>query len=126
MRILHTIFSLDPSLGGPSKACLEMCKELSQNNEITICSTNYFLNKKSKESFNSQIQSLPKSLKIYLFDFHSIMRGFYFSFQMLGWLKKNIHHFDLLHAHSLFLFHSIAIFLTLFPYTTLFRSCKKK
>jgi glycosyltransferase involved in cell wall biosynthesis len=108
MKILHTLFSLDPVLGGPSKACLEMCVALAlQGVKVSIYSTDYFSSEESLKAWKETNQNLPAGLEIKMFPVFILTRGLAFSLQMIKAIKKNVTKFDLVHIHSLYLFHSL-------------------
>ena len=109
MKILHVLFSLDPILGGPSKACLEMCVGLANLGiDITIYTTDFFQSDKSEKAWKNANQNLPKNLKIKQFPVKIFSKGLALSLPMIKALKKEIPNFDLIHIHSLYLFHSLS------------------
>lgn len=108
MKVLHVIPSISSKRGGPSKAVIEMVRELRnlgvEGYVITTTDNGRYreINESSPEwrkkgdvpiMVFSCIDSRIKVIKEYLI-----------SISLLVWLMKNAHSFDLIHFHSIFSF----------------------
>jgi glycosyltransferase involved in cell wall biosynthesis len=102
MRILHVISSVAPRYGGPSKAVVEMCRELARRGErAEIYTTNVDVDgcldvplERAVEADGVRITYFPiEALSLY-----KISRP------LAGALRSSIPDFDVVHVHSLYQF----------------------
>ncbi len=104
MKILHVIAGLAPRYGGPSKACLELCRELARRGEEVAIYTTAI-------DGNGQLdvplgESLWKDgVEIRYFPVQA-PRSYRVSLPLARALKAAIPDYDLVHVHSLYLFSS--------------------
>jgi glycosyltransferase involved in cell wall biosynthesis len=102
MRILHVISSLAPRYGGPSKAVVEMCRELRRRGEkVEIYTTNIDLDgyldvplKQAVEADGVRTTYFP----VEALNFYKISRP------LARALRSSIPNFDVVHLHSLYQF----------------------
>lgn len=105
MKILHVIASVAPRYGGPSKMVLELCKALGdRNHEVYIFTTNIDGDKNLDVPVDQYIQM--DGFTIRYFPVQS-PRRFTFSLPIFKAFKKKIYNFDIVHIHSLYLFHNL-------------------
>ncbi len=104
MKILHLIGSLSPRLGGPSKACLEMAMAIAERgHDVEIFTTNFDGIRDLEVPLIKPIKT--KGISISYFPV-SLFRNWVFSLELAKALKNRLKEFDLLHIHSLYLFHN--------------------
>lgn len=106
MRTLHVIPSLAESDGGPSKAALEMCRELiRRSHNAEIYTTNA-----TAQSRSDVLLGQPLSVHGVNVTYFPINGGNYYkySYSMAAALKTNIPRYDIVHIHSLYQFPSTA------------------
>lgn len=105
MKTLHLVASLARQFGGPSKACLEMCNSLVQNgNEVSLFSTN--MNGEKDLTSDDLRENLSENVQLKLFQVNR-PRFWKPSLTMARAIDKHIAEFDLVHIHSLYLFHNL-------------------
>lgn len=100
LKILHVIPSISPCYGGPSQVVMDLCSnliKLGYNAEIATTSAGGRFSKKYKFGHRGIIKGVP----VYYFPQQFIERPTV-SLPLIGWLKKNVRHYDLLHIHGLF------------------------
>ena len=105
MKILHVIANLAPRYGGPSKACLEMAQAVKAlGHMVTIFTTN---------QDGSAVLDVPTGLpvnrngvEIRYFPIQ-YPRFFGTSIPLANALREKIKDFDIVHIHSLYLFHGM-------------------
>lgn len=105
MKILHLMASLARQFGGPSKACFEMANALAQRgHKISLFTTNM------DGSYDMTISDLGHNIHsevdIRLFQVNW-PRFWKPSIGMAAALKREIQNFDVVHIHSLYLFHNL-------------------
>ena len=109
MRILHLIATLSPSTGGPADACLSLCKELAKRgHEVSIYTTTF------GQSGTGQATDINCPVDLPVYDggveirfFAGIGRGRYASsLPLFRALRLKIPTVDIVHIHSIYLFHS--------------------
>ncbi len=109
MRILHLIASLSPSTGGPAEACLGLCRELAKRGQnVSIYTTNF------GQAGTGRATDLDCPLDVPVYDngveirfFAGRGRGRYSSsLPLLRALRLAIPTVDIVHIHSIYLFHS--------------------
>lgn len=104
MKILHVIAGLAPQGGGPHKAAPELCRALAcKGHKVTIFTTN--ADGKGILNVPTDRPVLWKGVAIRYFPV-SWPRRWVFSLPLARALKKNIRAFDIIHVHSLYLFHT--------------------
>lgn len=104
MKILHVIAGLAPQGGGPHKAAPELCRALTcKGHEVTIFTTN--ADSKGVLNVRTDRPVLWEGVTIRYFPI-SWPRRWVFSFPLARALKKNVRTFDIVHIHSLYLFHT--------------------
>lgn len=102
MRILHIIPSLAERSGGPSKAVVEMCRELGRRgHDARIYTTD-------ADGPNALDVPLGRSVAVGGVDitYFSATRNEYYkvSLPMVAAVKANVSHYDVVHIHSLYQF----------------------
>lgn len=106
MRTLHVIPSLAESDGGPSKAAIEMCRELTRrSHNAEIYTTNA-----TAQSRSDVLLGQPLSVHGVNVTYFPINGGNYYkySYSMAAALKATIPRYDIVHIHSLYQFPSTA------------------
>ncbi len=106
MRILHVIANLDLQLGGPSLACIEMARAVAAaGHEVAVYTTDW-----SVEGRLGDVGEAPlvRDGVTYRYFPHRWHDGFVWSWPLARALRRDAGRFDLLHVHSLYLFHSWA------------------
>ncbi|MBU1109747.1 MAG: glycosyltransferase [Candidatus Riflebacteria bacterium] len=105
MKILHLISSLASRFGGPSKACIEMADAVNKlGHEVSIYSTT--MDGKNDLSKADFCDKLSEKIDLQLFQVNW-PRFWIPSLSMARALKKKIKEFDIVHIHSLYLFHNL-------------------
>ncbi|MEO8558584.1 MAG: glycosyltransferase [Rhodospirillales bacterium] len=105
MRILHVIATLDPESGGPAQACLEMAKiTADQGHDVAIFTTDYAVGGSDGCPANFEPFS---NLDIRLFPVQP-PRQWKKSTRLHNALRSEVATFDVVHIHSLYLFHNWA------------------
>lgn len=104
MRILHVIASLAPRYGGPSQACLELCRELAGRGE---CVALYTTNIDGREQLQVPLEEpvWKDGVEIRYFPVQT-PRYYKFSLPLARALRAAIPTYDIVHIHSLYLFPS--------------------
>ena len=104
MRILHVIGDLAPESGGPAKACVEMARALAlRGHGVTIATTDY-----APSGGRARPRIAPErglSLEVHAAGFP---RAWLASWPLKRALPRLVREADLVHIHSLYLFHSWA------------------
>jgi glycosyltransferase involved in cell wall biosynthesis len=104
VKILHVIASLAPRYGGPSKACLELCRELSRRGEqVAIYTTNIDGNGRMNVPLGTPLYR--DGVEILYFPVQ-VLRYYKFSPSLARALKAAIQEYDLVEISSLYLFPS--------------------
>ena len=102
MRILHVIGDLAPTSGGPAKAGFEMARALARRgHEVSIYTTDL------GQPTNAPGEQIRDGVQIRLFPLQ-IPRPWLASWPLRKALARELPNFDLLHLHSLYLFHDWA------------------
>ncbi len=101
MRILHVIGDLAPASGGPAKAGFEMARALARRgHEVSIYTTDFGQPDAAREQ-------MREGVRIRLFPLQA-PRIWLASWPMRRALAEDLPRFDVLHLHSLYLFHDWA------------------
>jgi glycosyltransferase involved in cell wall biosynthesis len=105
MRILHVTSSLAPELGGPSKATIEMARWVAaRGHKVEIFTTDWGLEGRVDVS---GVPVPEGAAAIRYFPVHS-PRVFKTSWPLWQALMREVSRFDVVHLHSLYLFHNWA------------------
>lgn len=105
MKILHVISSIAPRYGGPSKQVLELCRELAkQGHEITIFTTDINGDERLAVPLGQPVEMDGFTIRYFPVQWP---RYYKFSFPLGKALRKEIPLHDVVHIHSLYLFHSV-------------------
>jgi glycosyltransferase involved in cell wall biosynthesis len=111
MRILHVVGSLDPTVGGPAAATFELCRELVRKGEqVSIYTTNALFAGNGRIGRSGAVTDIPLTVdgvEITYFSFGG-PRQYPWSIPMWRAMRERVATFDLVHIHSLYLFHSAA------------------
>jgi len=106
MKILHVIGWLAPRYGGPPKACLEMARaEARLGHEVSIYTTNVDGSTEMNVPTDSPV--IEDGVEVRYFPVQP-PRFWAFSLPLAKALRQTVREYDLLHIHSLYLFHSAA------------------
>jgi len=102
LRILHVIGDLAPASGGPAKAGFEMARALARRgHEVSIYTTDL------GQPTNAPGEQIRDGVQIRLFPLQ-MPRPWLTSWPLRKALARDLPKFDLLHLHSLYLFHDWA------------------
>jgi len=103
MKILHVIASLAPRFGGPSKACFEMARAMAaRGHQVSIFATN--MNGADDLPLSDKTPEIRDGVSLNIFPV-SFPRFWKLSWPMARALAKAIPKADVVHIHSLYLFH---------------------
>ncbi|MFN2176199.1 MAG: glycosyltransferase [Anaerolineales bacterium] len=106
MKVLHVLGAIYPERGGPAKVAPELCRALVEHNvSATIYTTNLNITGYLNVPLNSPL--LKDGVSIYHFPV-SISRKYGYSRQLGRKLRETVKDFDLVHIHSLYMYHSNA------------------
>jgi glycosyltransferase involved in cell wall biosynthesis len=106
MRILHVIASLAPRYGGPSKVLPEMCRALAaRGHDVEIFTTN--VDGPTTLPVPVGVPQALDGVTVTYFDVHW-PRYYKASFGLGRALHDQVDSFDVVHVHSLYLFHTSA------------------
>ncbi len=111
MRILHVIGSLDPSVGGPAVAALELCRELARCGEqVSLYTTNARFAGNGRIGRSKVATNTPVNIDGVEVSYFSFAGPKLYPWSRPMWraLRDNVAKFDVVHIHSLYLFHSAA------------------
>lgn len=105
MKVLHVIANLAPRYGGPSKACREMAAAVATlGHQVDIYTTNQDGDGKLPVSLDRPVEE--NGISIY---YYPIQRPRFWgtSLPLARKLGRNIGQYDIVHIHSLYLFHDL-------------------
>ena len=103
MRILHLIATLDRESGGPAQACLEMARAVARRgHDVAICTTNWAST--GVEPVPIKVPLQQDGVNVTYFPVH-FPRFWKPSLPMIGALRRDLPGFDVVHLHSIYLFH---------------------
>ncbi|MEX0758999.1 MAG: glycosyltransferase [Tistlia sp.] len=106
MRILHVISNLDLELGGPSLACAEMARAVAAaGHEVAVYTTDRTARGRLEVSDDGPQLRDGVTYRYFRHRWHD---GWSWSWPLARALWRDAGGFDLLHVHSLYLFHSWA------------------
>ena len=106
VKILHVIASIAPRYGGPSKAVVEMCRALGrQGQAVTLFTTDADVNGRMDVPTDGPLAANGFTLRYFP---AGRWRRWGFSWPMALALRENIPEFDIVHIHSLYMFHTWA------------------
>lgn len=103
MRILHLIATLDRESGGPAQACIEMARAVTtRGHQVAICTTDW--SAAGREPVPTKVPLQQDGVNVTYFPVH-FPRIWKPSLPMIGALRKELHGYDVVHLHSLYMFH---------------------
>lgn len=106
MRILHVINNLDLQLGGPSLACVEMARAVAAaGHEVAVYTTDRTVEGRLEVPGDGPLVRDGVTYRYFRHRWHD---GWSWSWPLARALRRDAGRFDLLHVHSLYLFHSWA------------------
>jgi len=105
MKILHVIANLAPRYGGPSKACLEMARAVARlGHNVSIYTTNQDGDTELDVVLNKPVMTDGVEITY----FHIQCPRFWgTSLPMAEKIKITLRDFDIVHLHSLYMFHTL-------------------
>ena len=107
LKILHVISNLSAEKGGPTKAVTEMCEALTaRGHEVSLFTTN--MNNETDFDVPLNVSIKHNGYQIYYFQVGKF-RKWSFSRDLMFNIQKHIHEFDIVHIHSLYLFHGFVV-----------------
>lgn len=105
MRILHVLATLDPQSGGPAQACLEMAQSVAvRGHTVAVYATDFAVNGEDGRAVD--LARYP-AIDVRLFPVQA-PRAWKRSAAMGHALRAHIRDFDIVHLHSLYLYHNWA------------------
>lgn len=103
MRILHLIATLDRESGGPAQACLEMARAVAaRGHDVAIRTTNWAMNGVEPVPTNVPLQQDGVNVTYFPVHFPRVWKP---SLAMAAALRRDLSRFDVVHLHSLYMFH---------------------
>ncbi len=106
MKILHVIANVAPRYGGPSKACLEMARAQAQlGNEVSVYTTNQDGQGTLDVPTDRPVRWEGVTLRYFPIQFP---RFWGTSLPLIHSLKEKIPDVNVVHIHTLYLFHTVA------------------
>ena len=100
MKILHVIPGLSPLYGGPTKAVIEMCRELKNRGvEAEIATTDADVRGNIRIPLAQPVEI--EGVTVYCFR-SPFLRKYGFSWGLTQWLKEHVRNYQLLHIHAFF------------------------
>jgi len=106
MKILHVIASLGARTGGPAKACLDMARAVARRgHDVTILTTTRALAPGEGESLQSWARAAGVALTIFPQQWPQTLAT---SWPLAAALDRTVPGMDVVHLHSLYLFHDWA------------------
>ena len=106
MRILHAISNLSPQAGGPPQAALGMARAIARRgHDVSIYTTNF--NGASDLDVPLGVPVDAGGVTVYYYPVH-FPRFWEASFPLGRALQADIGNFDLMHLHSLYMYHDMA------------------
>lgn len=105
MKILHVIANVAARYGGPSKACLEMAAATAaRGHDVSVFTTNQDGSGVLDVPLDAPV--MHDGVKVNYYPVH-FPRFFVTSMPMASALKNRLKEFDLVHVHSLYVFHGL-------------------
>jgi glycosyltransferase involved in cell wall biosynthesis len=106
MKVLHVIASLATRYGGPSKACLEMARAAADlGHEVSIYTTN--VDGPTELNVPTDSSVTEDGVEVRYFPIQ-LPRFWAFSIPLAKALRQTVKEYDIVHIHSLYLFHNAA------------------
>ncbi len=103
MKILHVIGDLAPASGGPAKACFEMARALARRgHEVAIYATDFGQRAAARPASGAPLRRDGVELRFFPLQPPRIWLA---SWPLAAALWRDLPRFDILHLHSLYLFH---------------------
>lgn len=102
MRILQAIQFFSPNHGGSAAVPYELSKQLQDNNEITIVTTDYQIN----DGFIKNLQKVD----VKVFHCYLNLFGLLYSPKLKDYIRNNITKFDIIHMHNYRTYQNIIIY----------------
>jgi len=108
MKILHVIGSLAACHGGPSKACVEMAQALvDRGHDVDVFTTDQNGSGKRMD-VPTNVPVKKGGVTVYYFRAQTLRGWPCVSYALWNALKDKISEYDIVHIHSLYLFHGMA------------------
>lgn len=108
MKILHVIGSLAARHGGPSKACVEMARALvNRGNKVDIFTTDQD-GPTNRLNVPMNVPINKGGVNIYYFRAQTLRGWQCVSYSLWRALRGSVYEYDIVHIHSLYLFHNMA------------------
>lgn len=105
MRVIHVISSLAPALGGPSKACIEMARAVgARGHAVEVFTTDFGLEGRVRAD-GSPIQDGAATVRYFPVQRPRALKP---SWPLYAALARELPAADVVHLHSLYLFHDWA------------------
>lgn len=106
MRILHVIANLAPRHGGPVKACVEMARSLvDMGHEVDIFTTDQ--DGPNRLNVATDAPHRKDGVNTHFFRAQTLRGWPCVSFSLWRALRAKVHEYDVVHVHSLYLFHGM-------------------
>jgi glycosyltransferase involved in cell wall biosynthesis len=108
VRVLHVIPTMSPSDGGPTAAVARMTDALAERGlGVTVATTHSRW--AAGEAREAIVERFASAVTVETFPAWPLIEPRGFSPRMLGWLHRSVSRFDLVHLHSMFNWHSLAV-----------------
>lgn len=105
MRILHVIADLAQERGGPAEACVQMARGLAElGHEVRVLATNRGVASGESPWWTDQLDGARLDIQLYPIHFPQFFAA---SFPLAAAIKESVPNADVVHLHSLYLFHDM-------------------
>lgn len=107
MRILHVIPTMSPHDGGPTTAIASITRALvAAGADVTAATTSSRAVGEAQDEVRTRF---PKGVPVHIFPAWPGIKPRGFAPRMAEWLIRHVREFDLVHLHSMFNWHSLAV-----------------